>query len=80
MSETMPDSPSSPSDYAGVAVSHFDIQAAQQDLTATLATAVGDAMDRQVQASSSVLDTPAGAGEMQLLAGTSPDWPTDVRP
>jgi hypothetical protein len=59
--------------------SSVDIQAPQQDLSGLLAGAMGESAGRQAS-SESILNTPAGFGDMVVTSGTSPDWPTDVRP
>ena len=88
---TPADSASAPGPYAGVPVSGLDIQAPQDDLTATF-NAANDAAgagvlypvsDRQ-QETRQMLESPQGYGTFAILGGSSggggEDWPADVRP
>ena len=76
---TPADSPSSPADYASVAVSQMDIQAPAADLSAACDAAQSAAMARQPQAAA-ILDSPQGSGAMNVTAGWTGDWPADVEP
>ena len=86
---TPSDSPSSPSDYAGVPVSGFDIQAPLGE--AEIAVAF-DATNREMGAgvlypmgprqaeTRDLLQSPPGYGDFDILSGTTADWPADVTP
>ena len=84
---TPADSPSSPSNYAGVSVQPMDIQAPQGDLTAVVdaANALGGAGalypqgPRQAEAEA-LLNSPQGSGAMDVTAGWTGDWPANVEP
>ena len=88
---TPSDSPSAPSEYAGVPVSGRDIQAPQADLSGVFdaANAVAGAGvlygqgPRQAQ-TEKLIASPPGYGEFNITAGYSggggEDWPADVAP
>ncbi len=89
MATTPSDSPSSPSNYAGVAVQGFDIQAPQD--TAAIQAAF-DATNREMgagvlypkgprqDATELLLQSPPGYADFNILEGTTAGWPADVTP
>ena len=84
---TPADSPSSPSDYAAVAVQPLNIQAPQDDLTGAFnaSNAVAGAGvlyaqgPRQVQ-TEALLESPQGYGAINITAGYAGDWPNNPEP
>ena len=88
---TPADSASAPGPYAGVPVSGLDIQAPQDDLTATFDAANAAAgagvlysqSPRQAQ-TEALLSSPPGYGSFTITGGYSggggEDWPGDVTP
>ena len=88
---TPADSPSSPSDYAAVAVQPMDIQAPQADLSAAVEAAgrlsgagiVYPQGPRQSQ-TENLLRSPQGYSDFDITAGYSggggEDWPGDLTP
>jgi hypothetical protein len=86
---TPSDSPSSPSDFAGVAVSGFDIQAPQELAGITAAADAAGAVagagvvyprgPRQAEAQAVIQSAP-GYGDFDILSGTTAGWPADLTP
>lgn len=89
MAITPSDSPSSPSNYAGVPQSGFDIQAPMDE---GAIQAAFDATNREMGAgvlypqgprqseTERLLQSPPGYGDFNILSGTTADWPADVTP
>lgn len=48
-----------------------------EDVSGTAQNAMGDSASRQAE-SQAGLDSPAGSGEFNVLAGSAPDWPTNM--
>jgi hypothetical protein len=83
------DSPSSPSDYANVAVQPVNIQAPDDEAAISVAF---DATNREMGAgviyavgprqreSASFMDSAEGYGSFGVLAGTTAGWPADTEP
>jgi hypothetical protein len=86
---TPSDSPSSPSDYAQVATQGMDIQAPLQ--TGEI-TAAFDATNAEMgagflypqgprqAAAESLLKSPQGYADFDILSGTTAGWPADISP
>ena len=89
MAITPSDSPSSPSGYAGVAQSGFDIQAPLDEgaFQSAFDQANADAgagvlypkSDRQAE-TERLLESPPGYSDFTILGGTTAGWPADVTP
>lgn len=81
---TPADSPSSPSDYAGVATSGTDIQAPQQqgEIGAAQAAAQADSgrgSPRQ-DAVAELMASDPGYADFDVTGGSTAGWPADVTP
>jgi hypothetical protein len=86
---TPSDSPSSPENYAGVAVQPMDIQAPQGDLSAAVAAAGAVAgagvvypQGPRQAATERLLDSPQGYADFDITPGFTAggQWPGDVTP
>jgi hypothetical protein len=86
------DTPSSPSDYAGVTPhgqgpAPYNIQANQADLSgmvsaagALTGTGVVYPQGPRQSAAETLLQSPPGYGEQDIDAGFAADWPNNVKP
>ena len=89
MGMTPSDSPSSPSDYAGVPVQGMDIQAPNDlaQIQAAFDAANRDAgagvlypvSERQSE-TRQLLESPPGYSDFTILGGSTAGWPADVTP
>jgi hypothetical protein len=82
MPVTPSDSPAAPAQYADVAVSSFNIQAPQDDLTAAVNEAEAVAGGPRQAQTNALLSSPRGfaTGGYSVDAGYPGTWGTDMEP